>query len=216
MKLAAIALLLGLRREEPELFSTGDYQSIVIEGDRSDWAFGYVRASGNRRLAVLSRAIPLTSRQSPRGTPWRACRRVAGSTCSAAAMRPSATLFMSGCIRCRLRCCWPDGEVRALTWATRDPPSQEFAQIEASSGQSRCRPRRRRFGPRPTGHCQTKLNTAYLGAETRSSFTVFARKSLQRSTRFEAENCLYLFALTVPSPTMPPTATIALQARPTL
>ena len=48
------------------------------------------------------------------------------------------------------------------------------------------------------GHCQTKLNTAYLGAETRSSFTVFAHELLQRSARFEAENCLYLFALTVP------------------
>jgi (1->4)-alpha-D-glucan 1-alpha-D-glucosylmutase len=58
VKLAAIALLLALRRQEPELFSTGDYQPIVIEGDRSDWAFGYVRALGNRRVAVLIARYP--------------------------------------------------------------------------------------------------------------------------------------------------------------
>jgi hypothetical protein len=34
----------------------------------------------------------------------------------------------------------------------------------------------------------------------RSSFTVFAHESLPRSARFEAENRLYLFALTVPTP----------------
>jgi (1->4)-alpha-D-glucan 1-alpha-D-glucosylmutase len=58
VKLAAIGLLLAFRRQEPELFSTGDYQPIVIEGDRSDWAFGYVRASGDRRLAVLIARYP--------------------------------------------------------------------------------------------------------------------------------------------------------------
>ncbi len=44
-KLATTVLLIALRREEPELFETGDYQPLVIEGDQSDWAFGYVRAS---------------------------------------------------------------------------------------------------------------------------------------------------------------------------
>jgi (1->4)-alpha-D-glucan 1-alpha-D-glucosylmutase len=58
VKLATITLLLGLRREEPELFSTGDYQPIVIEGDRSDWAFGYVRAAKDRRLAVVIARYP--------------------------------------------------------------------------------------------------------------------------------------------------------------
>jgi threonine dehydrogenase-like Zn-dependent dehydrogenase len=60
------------------------------------------------------------------------------------------------------------------------------------------------YGPtRPltalTGHCQTKFYTACLGAGTRSSFTVFAHQSPPRSARLEAENCLYLFALTVPA-----------------
>jgi hypothetical protein len=37
-----------------------------------------------------------------------------------------------------------------------------------------------------------------LGTSTRSSFTVFAHELARRSARFEAENGLYLFALTVP------------------
>ena len=58
VKLATTALLFALRRDEPELFSSGDYQPIVIEGDRSDWAFGYVRALGDRKLAVVMARYP--------------------------------------------------------------------------------------------------------------------------------------------------------------
>jgi (1->4)-alpha-D-glucan 1-alpha-D-glucosylmutase len=58
VKLATTTLLLALRRDEPELFSGGDYQPIVIEGDRSDWAFGYVRVAGDRRLAVVIARYP--------------------------------------------------------------------------------------------------------------------------------------------------------------
>ena len=58
VKLATTALLLALRRKEPELFNFGNYQPIVIEGDRSDWAFGYVRARGEQRLAVLIARYP--------------------------------------------------------------------------------------------------------------------------------------------------------------
>ena len=57
-KLATTALLLALRREDPELFGSGDYQPIAIEGDRSDWAFGYVRATGDRKLAVVVARYP--------------------------------------------------------------------------------------------------------------------------------------------------------------
>jgi hypothetical protein len=53
------------------------------------------------------------------------------------------------------------------------------------------------------GHCQTKFYTACLGTRMRSSFTVFAHESLPRSARFEAENRLYLFALTVPRRQLP-------------
>jgi (1->4)-alpha-D-glucan 1-alpha-D-glucosylmutase len=61
-KLATTALLLSLRREEPELFASSDYQPLVIEGDRPDWAFGYVRTSGDRKLAVVMARYP-THRQ---------------------------------------------------------------------------------------------------------------------------------------------------------
>ena len=57
-KLATTALLLTLRRDEPELFANSDYQPLVIEGDRSDWAFGYVRTSGDRKLAVVMARYP--------------------------------------------------------------------------------------------------------------------------------------------------------------
>ena len=57
-KLATTALLLALRREEPDLFAGGDYQPLIIEGDRSDWAFGYVRSSGNRKLAIVFARYP--------------------------------------------------------------------------------------------------------------------------------------------------------------
>jgi (1->4)-alpha-D-glucan 1-alpha-D-glucosylmutase len=66
VKLAATALLLALRRDEPELFATGDYQPIAIEGDRSDWAFGYVRASGDRKLAVLMARYPAHREAEPK------------------------------------------------------------------------------------------------------------------------------------------------------
>ena len=58
VKLATIALLLALRREQPEIFEQGDYQPIEIEGDQRDWAFGYLRAAGERRLAVIIARFP--------------------------------------------------------------------------------------------------------------------------------------------------------------
>ncbi len=57
-KLAATAVLLKLRREQPELFASGDYQPLVIEGERSDWAFGYMRALGEKKLAVAFARYP--------------------------------------------------------------------------------------------------------------------------------------------------------------
>ena len=57
-KLAATAVLLKLRREQPELFASGDYQPLVIEGERSDWAFGYMRALGEKKLAVVFARYP--------------------------------------------------------------------------------------------------------------------------------------------------------------
>jgi (1->4)-alpha-D-glucan 1-alpha-D-glucosylmutase len=58
LKLATTALLLALRRDEPELFASGDYQPLAIKGDQADWAFGYLRASGDRKLAVVMARYP--------------------------------------------------------------------------------------------------------------------------------------------------------------
>jgi (1->4)-alpha-D-glucan 1-alpha-D-glucosylmutase len=58
VKQATTALLLALRRDEPDLFASSDYQPLAVEGDRSDWAFGYVRTSGERRLAVVIARYP--------------------------------------------------------------------------------------------------------------------------------------------------------------
>jgi hypothetical protein len=48
------------------------------------------------------------------------------------------------------------------------------------------------------GHCQSKFYTACPRTRAGWSSTVFARESPTRSAGFDAENRLYLFALTVP------------------
>jgi (1->4)-alpha-D-glucan 1-alpha-D-glucosylmutase len=73
VKLATIAVLLALRRKQPELFNFGDYQPIAIEGDRSDWVFGYVRARGEQRLAVLIARFPAHREVEPQ---WSAAARL--------------------------------------------------------------------------------------------------------------------------------------------
>ena len=73
VKMATTALLLALRREHPELFVDGDYQPIVVEGDEADWAFGYTRACGGKRLAVLIARFPMHREAKPA---WKAVARL--------------------------------------------------------------------------------------------------------------------------------------------
>ena len=73
VKLAVTALLLALRRDEAELFASGDYQPLSIEGDQADWAFGYVRAAGDRRLAVIIARYPAHRETEPK---WHATARL--------------------------------------------------------------------------------------------------------------------------------------------
>jgi (1->4)-alpha-D-glucan 1-alpha-D-glucosylmutase len=73
VKLATIALLLALRRKEPALFNSGGYEPIAIEGDRSDWVLGYVRAHGEQRLAVLIARFPAHREAEPQ---WNAAARL--------------------------------------------------------------------------------------------------------------------------------------------
>jgi hypothetical protein len=107
VKLATIALLLALRRDESQIFSVGDYQPIVIEGDQSDWIFGYLRAFGERRLAVLIARYPAHREAEPE---WSAVAHLPeGQWFDLVRARYAvpAPRFESGSIPCPSRCCWP-------------------------------------------------------------------------------------------------------------
>src|SRR5208283_1622353 len=69
IKLAATALLLAFRRNQAKLFAEGGYQQIEVTGEDSNWAIGFVRASGNRRLALLAARFPALREEKPN---WRA------------------------------------------------------------------------------------------------------------------------------------------------
>jgi (1->4)-alpha-D-glucan 1-alpha-D-glucosylmutase len=69
VKLATIALLLAFRREHAEFFASADYQPIEIKGEEANWAVGYVRSRGDRRLAVLVARFPALREAAPN---WRA------------------------------------------------------------------------------------------------------------------------------------------------
>jgi (1->4)-alpha-D-glucan 1-alpha-D-glucosylmutase len=65
IKLALTAVLLGLRRDRPELFAEGDYAPIELSGEDGDWAVGFVRASGPERVAVLAARFPAQREAKP-------------------------------------------------------------------------------------------------------------------------------------------------------
>jgi len=69
VKLAATALLLGFRREHPDLFAKGGYQPIEFDGQDANCAFGFVRADGPLRLAVIVARFPALREGKPG---WRA------------------------------------------------------------------------------------------------------------------------------------------------
>ena len=69
VKLATIAVLLGLRKEHADLFAAGDYRPIEIVGEESDWAVGFVRTQGEKKLAVLVARFPARREANPE---WRA------------------------------------------------------------------------------------------------------------------------------------------------
>ena len=65
IKLAATALLLAFRRDHPELFAEGGYRPIETTGEDADWVVGFVRAAGQRRLAVLAARFPALREEKP-------------------------------------------------------------------------------------------------------------------------------------------------------
>ncbi|MBV9288678.1 MAG: malto-oligosyltrehalose synthase, partial [Hyphomicrobiales bacterium] len=58
VKLATTKILLGFRRAEPLLFAEGDYRPIGFKGEDANLAFGFLRAWGKRRLAVIVARFP--------------------------------------------------------------------------------------------------------------------------------------------------------------
>ena len=69
IKLAVTALLLALRCDCAELFAGGDYLPIETTGEDADWAFGFIRAAGERRIALLAGRFPAKREEKP---DWRA------------------------------------------------------------------------------------------------------------------------------------------------
>ena len=69
VKLATTALMLAYRRENAEFFAQADYQPVVISGEQSNWAIGFVRAYGRRRIAVIVARFPALREAEPN---WRA------------------------------------------------------------------------------------------------------------------------------------------------
>lgn len=69
VKLATIALLLAFRRDHAEFFASADYQPIEIKGEDANWAVGYIRSHGERRLAVIFARFPALREAAPN---WRA------------------------------------------------------------------------------------------------------------------------------------------------
>ena len=58
IKLAVTTLLLDLRRMQEDLFATGGYEALTIEGAKADQALGYLRSGGSERLAVFVARYP--------------------------------------------------------------------------------------------------------------------------------------------------------------
>ncbi len=66
-KLAAIAAILGFRRDAPSLFAEGDYEGLFAEGERADEVCAFSRRHGDAAMLVAVARFP--GRQDIRGTP---------------------------------------------------------------------------------------------------------------------------------------------------
>ena len=71
----------------PSFFAEGGYQPIETTGEDADWVVGFVRAAGQRRLAVLAARFPALREEKP---DWQCGRRFGGRMvrpCSRSAVR---------------------------------------------------------------------------------------------------------------------------------
>ncbi len=69
IKLATIALLLAFRRQHAGFFAEAGYEPIEVTGEEANWAVGYIRASGDERVAVILARFPALREAAPG---WRA------------------------------------------------------------------------------------------------------------------------------------------------
>ena len=66
-KLAAMAAILGFRRDAPILFAEGDYEGLFAEGDGADEVCAFSRRQGDAAMLVAVARFP--GRREIRGTP---------------------------------------------------------------------------------------------------------------------------------------------------
>ncbi|GAA0441563.1 MULTISPECIES: malto-oligosyltrehalose synthase [Sphingomonas] len=74
-KLALIARLLGLRRQHPGLFASGDYRPVDVRGARADHVLAFTRTAGEERLLAVvalrtAEATAGTGTPTPAGDWW--------------------------------------------------------------------------------------------------------------------------------------------------
>ncbi len=66
-KLAAMAAILGFRRDAPILFAEGDYEGLLAEGDGADEVCAFSRREWDAAMLVAVARFP--GRRDIRGTP---------------------------------------------------------------------------------------------------------------------------------------------------
>ena len=65
IKLAIIATLLGFRREHPDLFRLGAYESVAAQGARADLVCGFTRTHHDHKITVLGARFPGALAETP-------------------------------------------------------------------------------------------------------------------------------------------------------
>jgi len=64
-KLAVTAILLAQRRETPDLFAHGDYEPLLVNGDKADHICAFSRTGGHDTLVTIAARFPLRLEANP-------------------------------------------------------------------------------------------------------------------------------------------------------
>jgi len=65
IKIAAIARILHLRRDHPELFAAGDYAALTAERAKAEHACAFVRQRGEQAILVVAARFPAALEAAP-------------------------------------------------------------------------------------------------------------------------------------------------------